>query len=145
MLISERPCVSTRDLSQGGGGCFSFETVRCEQTCVCCDSGDTQPLLLLSRAPNEVITVRQTGVTLTFDLIPPRTVMSRTPPPHLPAIVPAPLSPHWVLACRAVMQVASVCGNQGGLMSFNEIDVEPPANVPAFVRQDPAAACQPPC
>lgn len=112
----------------------SYERLWCQPTYVYRDSGDTPtpPPSTLSVAPNEVITVLQTRVTLTFapcsSLCCNVNNFSRhlccggSPPPHTP--FPVTLDPHWWLVCRAVTQVASVYGNQGGLMSFNETDVE---------------------
>lgn len=95
-----------------------------QPTCVYHDSGDTQSVPLLSGAPNEVITVLQTGVTLTFDPCPSPCCNVNNSYRHLPGAVPANALPHWWVASRAVTPVASVCENQGGLMSFNETDVE---------------------
>lgn len=70
------------------------------------------------------LSLRQ-GSTLHLTPIPPCAVMSTAPPVTCPALpLNAPL-PHLLVAPRAVTQVGSVCGNQGGLMSFNETDAGP--------------------
>lgn len=108
----------------------SYEILWCQPTCVYRDSGKPPPTPTLSAGPNEVITVLQTRVTLTFDLCPSLCCNVNNSSRHLccggslPPTLPRDALPHWWVACRAVTQVASVYGNQGGLMSFNETDVE---------------------
>lgn len=70
----------------------SYEGLWCQPTCVYHDSGDTQSVLLLSGAPNEVITVLQTGVTLTFDPCPSPCCNVNNSSRHLPGGVPVTLS-----------------------------------------------------
>ena len=79
----------------------------------------------LSGAPNEVITVPETEVTLTFDPYPSRRCNVNNSSRHLPGGVRAPLSLIGWWHAELSFERASVCENQGGLMSFNETDVEP--------------------
>lgn len=63
--------------------------------------------------------------TLHLTPIPPHAVMSTAPPIICPTLPLNAALPHSLVAHRAVTQVGSVCGNQGGLMSFNETDAGP--------------------
>lgn len=88
MLISERQSAATLEQRCSRAGAAMT-------TCVLGDGGDTRSLLLfLSGAPNEVITVFQTGVSRTFDPCPsPRCNVNSTGR-RLYKPLP-PLSSHW--------------------------------------------------
>lgn len=122
----------------------SSERLRCQPKCVYHDSGDTPPF---SEVPNEVITVPQTRVTLTFDPCPSLCRNVNNSSRHLccggsPLPVRLSLIGGWHAELSRKWPACMEIKVGSCLLMRQTYSV---ANVPAFVRQAPAAACQPPC